>query len=136
MMRDGYELIDGVPQVQDFCRLRRVAGLSPKTEAMAARGLPNTIFGAVILHDGRPVAMGRVIGDGGTAFQIVDMAVEPGHQGQGLGHAIMARLMVRLRAAHSGAYVSLIADGPAHRLYARHGFAPTAPASIGMAQIL
>jgi hypothetical protein len=30
-------------------------------------------------------------------------------------------------------YVSLIADGEAHRLYAQYGFEPTAPASVGMA---
>ncbi|MDN0085028.1 hypothetical protein QU487_20175 [Crenobacter sp. SG2305] len=30
-------------------------------------------------------------------------------------------------------YVSLIADGPAHALYAQFGFVPTAPASVGMA---
>jgi hypothetical protein len=31
------------------------------------------------------------------------------------------------------AYVSLIADGEAQRLYAQYGFVPTAPASVGMA---
>jgi hypothetical protein len=30
-------------------------------------------------------------------------------------------------------YVSLIADGKANELYAQFGFAPTAPASVGMA---
>lgn len=35
----------------------------------------------------------------------------------------------------ASAYVSLIADGQAHRLYAQFGFAPTAPASIGMALV-
>ncbi len=31
------------------------------------------------------------------------------------------------------AYVSLIDDGPAHRLYQQFGFVLTAPASVGMA---
>ena len=34
--------------------------------------------------------MGRVIGDGGLFFQVVDIAVEPAHQGRGLGKAIVA----------------------------------------------
>ncbi|WP_199734914.1 hypothetical protein [Cellulomonas sp. PhB143] len=34
--------------------------------------------------------------------------------------------------APAGAYVSLIADGPAHHLYRAHGFTETAPASVGM----
>ena len=42
-----------------------------------------------------------------------------------------------LRAAvPAEAYISLIADGEAHRLYAQYGFQPTAPASIGMALFL
>ncbi|GAA1752289.1 hypothetical protein [Luedemannella helvata] len=36
------------------------------------------------------------------------------------------------RRAPATAYLSLIADGEAHRLYRRYGFTDTAPASIGM----
>jgi hypothetical protein len=39
------------------------------------------------------------------------------------------------RVVGDGGYVSLIADGKAHALYAQFGFAPTAPASIGMAYL-
>lgn len=39
--------------------------------------------------------MGRIIGDGGTAFQIVDVCVHPAHQGRGLGKRIMAALTER-----------------------------------------
>ena len=34
--------------------------------------------------------------------------------------------------APSGAFVSLLADPPGRPLYARHGFAETAPGSVGM----
>jgi len=86
---------------------------------------------------GEVVGMGRVIGDGGVFYQVTDIAVQPAHQGRGLGKAIMGSLMAQLRAsAVPGAYVSLIADGEAHRLYAQFGFAPTTPKSIGMAQVL
>jgi GNAT superfamily N-acetyltransferase len=78
--------------------------------------------------------MGRITGDGGTAYQLVDIAVLPEHQGKGLGKRIVAALVAWLHAnAPRSAYVSLIADGPAKDLYAQYGFKPTAPASIGMA---
>ncbi|WP_442905530.1 GNAT family N-acetyltransferase [Halomonas sp. BC04] len=35
------------------------------------------------------IGMGRVAGDGGTFFQVVDIAVAPQHQGRGLGKIIM-----------------------------------------------
>ena len=131
----GYELAMQTPGVADYRRLRKVAGLSEKTEEAALAGLPNSWASALVRHEGSVVAIGRVIGDGGCHFQIVDMAVEPEHQGRGLGKAIFAALMGELEArAPRSAYVSLIADGEAHRLYAQFGFEPVMPASIGMAQ--
>ena len=88
----------------------------------------------VVRKDGVAVGMGRVIGDGGLFFQVVDIAVDPAHQGRGLGKIIVGTLVAHLRSsAPAGAYVSLMADGEAFRLYAQFGFELTAPASVGMA---
>ena len=38
--------------------------------------------------------------------------------------------------APPGAWVTLFADPPGRRLYARHGFIETAPASVGMGVVL
>ncbi len=122
------------PSVPDYLRLRLAAGLSARSEQAAAASLPHTIAGVVVRHVDHAVGIGRAIGDG-LFYQIVDIAVEPAHQGRGIGKAIMGTLMRELeRIAPAEAYVSLIADGEASRLYAQFGFAPTAPASIGMAQ--
>ena len=130
----GYSLSDQAPSVGTYQRLRRIAGLSPKTEAGAAVGLPRTLISVQILAGDEPVGMGRVVGDGALFVQVVDIAVDPAHQGRGLGKAIMGRLMERMRAElPPGTYVSLLADGEAHRLYAQYGFTLTAPASVGMA---
>lgn len=132
-----YSIEPAPPGIEDYLRLRVVAGLSAKTREGAAIGLPNSWYGVTVRHGGQAVGMGRIIGDGGTAFQIVDIAVEPAHQGQGLGKRIMAALMEQLRShAPVGAYVSLIADGDARHLYAKFGFEPVMPASIGMALFL
>ena len=133
-MEHGYELTVGVPSIEDYCRLRVSAGLSPKSAEAAAAGLPNTLFGVLILKDKKVVGMGRVVGDGGLFYQVVDIAVEPAHQRRGLGKAIVGRIVEHLnQSAPAGAHVSLIADGDARHLYAQFGFEPTAPASIGMA---
>lgn len=58
----------------------------------AERGLPNSLFSVQVLCDGEPVAMGRVIGDGGCFYQVVDIAVLPAHQGRGLGKAVMGEI--------------------------------------------
>ncbi|QEU96781.1 GNAT family N-acetyltransferase [Streptomyces kanamyceticus] len=136
--RDSYEIPPGVPPVETFRRLRTDAGLSDKAPEAVALALPNTWYGVVLHHEGEPIGMGRIIGDGGTAFQIVDICVHPAHQGRGLGGRIMAALTEELeRRAPDTAYVSLIADGPARHLYEKFGFADTATHdSIGMYRLM
>ena len=130
-----YRLVESLPDPETYCHLRRASGLSPKSLEAAARGLPNSIFGVSIELDGEIVGMGRLIGDGGTAYQVVDIAVLPEHQGKGLGKRIMAAIADHItQELDPSAYVSLIADGPAKHLYAQFGFAETAPASVGMAR--
>ncbi|MGS2616081.1 GNAT family N-acetyltransferase [Micromonospora sp. LZ34] len=125
------------PSVEVYRHLRVAAGLSAKSVAAAAAGVDGTWHAVVVHHDDQPIGMGRVIGDGGTAFQIVDMCVLPEHQGRGVGRMIMNALMERLLdRAPSTAYVSLIADGAARHLSAKYGFADTAPESVGMARQL
>jgi GNAT superfamily N-acetyltransferase len=122
------------PSVEVYRHLRVAAGLSPRSAPAAAAGLAGTWHAVVAYHRGQPVGMGRVIGDGGSAFQIVDTCVLPEHQGRGVGKSIMAALMEQLRTlAPRTAYVSLIADGEARHLYAQYGFVETAPESVGMA---
>jgi ribosomal protein S18 acetylase RimI-like enzyme len=133
-MEDGYNLTIGIPSVEDYRRLRASAGLSPKSAEAAAAGLPNTLFGVLVLKDNQVVGMGRVVGDEGLFYQVVDIAVEPAHQRRGLGKAIVGKIVVHLKqSAPTGAHVSLIADGDARHLYAQFAFEPTAPESIGMA---
>ncbi|KIP96595.1 MULTISPECIES: GNAT family N-acetyltransferase [Pseudomonas] len=130
----AYSAVHAIPSVETYRHLRTAAGLSAKTVEAATRGLPNSLFAVQILCAGEPVGMGRVIGDGGSFYQVVDIAVLPAHQGRGLGKQIMAAISGFIaREVPESAYVSLIADGEAYRLYQQFGFALTAPASQGMA---
>jgi GNAT superfamily N-acetyltransferase len=133
-MQRRYTLHAQTPEIATYRHLRSAAGLSPKTEAAARIGLANGLYSVMVFDGERAVGMGRVIGDGGCFFQVVDIAVLPEHQGHGLGKQIMSAIAAWLRReVPASGYVSLIADGKAHRLYALYGFQPTAPASIGMA---
>jgi ribosomal protein S18 acetylase RimI-like enzyme len=135
-MKSDYIAHPEIPSVDDYLRLRRNAGLTARSATAALAGLPHTVAGVVVRSGEDVIGMGRAIGDG-LFYQIVDIAVEPAHQGKGVGKTIMACLMEALqRQAPAEAYVSLIADGKASDLYAQYGFKPTAPASIGMAQWL
>lgn len=134
MADTAYEVVAKTPAIDDYRRLRAIAGLTPRSAEAAATGLPNTYFAVVVQAAGEAVGMGRIVGDGGLVFHVVDIAVDPAHQGRGLGKLIMRRLVDHLRqTVPAEAHVSLIADGEARRLYAQFGFAPVAPEAIGMA---
>jgi ribosomal protein S18 acetylase RimI-like enzyme len=123
-----------IPSIATYQHLRIAAGMSAKSTAAAARGLPNSLFAVQILLGDEVVGMGRIIGDGGCFFQVTDIAVLPAHQGKGLGKRIMREIMQFIdTGVPESAYVSLIADGQAQELYAQFGFQHTAPASVGMA---
>ena len=123
-----------IPAVATYQQLRIAAGLSAKTAEAAAKGLPNSLFAVQVLLGDDVVGMGRIIGDGGCFYQVVDIAVLPAHQGKGLGKLIMREIMRYIDSeVPPSAYVSLIADGQAQDLYAQFSFRHTAPASVGMA---
>jgi GNAT superfamily N-acetyltransferase len=133
-MNSPYTLAHEVPTVEIYKRLRSASGLSSKSMEAAARGLPNSLFAVQVRLGDEAIGMGRVIGDGGCFYQVVDICVLPAHQGQGLGKLIMAEIRKFLDAeVPETGYVSLIADGEAQKLYAQYGFVLTAPRSVGMA---
>ena len=129
-----YTIRLAIPAIATYQLLRVAAGMSAKSTEAAAKGLPNSLFAVQVLLGDEVVGMGRIIGDGGCFFQVVDIAVLPAHQGKGLGKLIMREIRQFIDSdVPESAYVSLIADGQAQDLYAQFGFKHTAPASVGMA---
>lgn len=127
------QLIRTPPPLEDYLHLRAASGLSPKSAAQGEGALTGSWCWSVIQHDGRAVAMGRVIGDGGWYFHIADMATLPEHQGRGLGRRVLTDLLAQIaEAAPAEPYVTLMADAPGRRLYEAMGFVETAPKSLGM----
>lgn len=102
------------PSPEDYCNLRANAGMSSKSIEAAIKGLPHACFNVTLYENDMLIGMGRVIGDGGTVFQIVDIAVKDTYQGLGHGMTIMHEIMKYIESvAEEGTYVSLIADYPA-----------------------
>ncbi|KAF7978415.1 hypothetical protein HWV62_574 [Athelia sp. TMB] len=139
-----YTTLREIPSVETYCNLRISVGLSAKSRSAAAIGLPNSLFAVQILYhhpltslansdsvmpglSPESVGMGRVIGDGGLFYQVVDIAVLPAHQGKGLGKMILKEIRAWITAnVPPTGYISLIAQGRAKDLYAQYGFIETA----------
>jgi GNAT superfamily N-acetyltransferase len=136
-MTPEYEIAVRNPTVAEYCALRAGAGLSPRSEEIARVALPNTLFAVVVEYRASAVGMGRVVGDGGTVFQVADIAVLPEHQGRGLGKQILDAIDIWLRQnARPGAFVNLFADRGVAPLYARYGFRARNPEEPGMCYVV
>ena len=75
MNETHYSVLTQTPTPGEYIELRSAAGLSPKTQEAAELGLPNSLFAVCIRLDEKLVGMGRIVGDGGCNFEIVDIAV-------------------------------------------------------------
>jgi len=103
-MLEDFTFIETPPSAEDFCRLRTLAGLSPRNLDAAKKGLPASCYAVHILHKGIPVGMAELI-------DIADNWLD------------LKRLELTV-------YVD---NAPAIRLYEKFGFQYVSPACEGMA---
>lgn len=133
-LSSSYEITPRPPSVEDYLRLRRDSGLSPKTAEQATAAIAGSwAFRQALDSAGNVIGMGRIIGDGGWYFLVADMATLPVYQGQGIGSAILDELLRQVHhAVPAGAYITLTADPAGRRLYESRGFAELTPNSTAM----
>lgn len=130
---DAYTVVERPPTPEVFQALRAANDMARRSRAAVEQGLPNSLYGVVLVHEpsGETVGMGRIVGDDGAVFHVCDMAIHPNHQGRGLGTAVLTALLEYIdETAPPRAYVNLMAD--VDGFYERFGFEETRPASKGM----
>jgi GNAT superfamily N-acetyltransferase len=89
--------------------------------ALLEKAIANSLcFGGY--EDGKQIAFARVITDGATFANLVDVFVLPEHRG--LGHSKRLMEAVMAHPELQGLRRFTLATGDAHGLYARFGFAP------------
>ncbi len=136
-MAIAYSLEERIPTPEEHCALFEAVGWHPYTPEETALALANTLHGIVALVAGEPVGMGRVIGDGGKFYYIQDFAVRPEFQGQGIGQAMLERLLAYIRAAAPGEpFVGLFATDVAIPFYRKYDFEPRTEVLAGMWTVL
>lgn len=130
---------DGALAPEDMNRLRAAVGFRTVAPEQARRALAHSFHVVAALDGGRAVGYARVVSDGGFVFYIAEVVVEPAYQGQGVGRALMDRVMARVRAALAPgerASVCLMAAKGREAFYAPYGFQtrPNGQRGAGMSQ--
>ncbi len=81
----------------------------------------NSFLFAAAYHDGEMIAMGRAISDGVSDGYIQDVVVRSDYRGQGLGQAMVKRLVKELRKAGVD-WIGLIGQPGTKGFYEQLGF--------------
>ncbi len=95
----SWELKDNELTAADLLAFRSVAGWSPRSLAQAERAVAASLRTVTAVEDGRVVGIGRLIGDGAIHCYLQDIIVLPDARSQGVGRAIVERLLEFVRTA-------------------------------------
>ena len=110
--------IDAV-DLKELSNLYRIAPLGDKPPEALATVFGNSMFTSFVYAGTTLVGAGRALADGLDCAYIADVAVHPGHQGQGLGTEIIQRL---LAASKGHKKIILYANPGTEAFYGRLGF--------------
>lgn len=72
-----YNFLVNTLNYEDYCSLRESVEWLNFDEEQMKRGLANSLFTITATEVGKTVGMGRLIGDGGMYYTIVDVVVRP-----------------------------------------------------------
>ncbi len=134
---EGIEFREDIPPVEAIQELRRCMGWHRRDDEATARALRASLYHVTAWRGLQAVGYARVVGDGATVFYIQDVIVRPECQGQGIGAALMERVMAYVAgAACENAVVGLMAAEGKEGFYQRYGFQarPAAGQGAGMTQ--
>jgi GNAT superfamily N-acetyltransferase len=121
LSNNSYKIILQPPLPEAYCYLRKICGLSERSLSGTKEAMPRSIFAVTIYDNDKLIAMGRLIGDLGCSVQIVDIAVHPEYQKQGLSRVVMEHIMEFInKHVPTTATVCLFAD--VDYLYKKFGF--------------
>lgn len=133
MQEEKYQIVERAPTIEEYFALRKGVDWMLFDEEMTARGLANALFSVCILHQGKVIGCGRVVGDGSLYFYVQDVIILPAFQGQGLGKRLMQAIIAYLdKHAHPGAFIGLMAAKDVSPFYTQFGFAVRPPDQPGM----
>lgn len=71
--------------LETYLSLRKAVGWKKLSENQAKRALDNCLYNVVAYVEDKPVAMGRVVGDGAVICYVQDLIVLPEYQGMKIG---------------------------------------------------
>ncbi|WP_406656018.1 GNAT family N-acetyltransferase [Methanolobus sp. ZRKC2] len=131
----NYTIEEKLPSVEEYIHIRESVGWPyPNNEAIE-KSLNNSNYCVCAVENGRIIGMGRVVGDDSFIFFVADVIVLPEYQRQGIGTALMEKIMAYLREnLQEYSYITLMSAKGMEGFYEKFGFfkRPTGEYGCGM----
>ena len=132
-------LTEEKPDVDTYLSLRKAVHFHPLSREQAKKALDNSLYILVAYQDGKPVGMGRIVGDGAVIFYVQDLIILPRAQGQGIGGRILEAFKEYvIRTGYPGTMVmlDLMCAKGRERFYGKHGFIARPTEKLGPGMIM
>lgn len=132
------EIKENVLDLDTYLALRASVHWKLLTREQAQKALFNSLYTITALKRGKPVGMGRIVGDGAVICYIQDFVVKSECQGEGIGRRMMERLIQyaeNLRMENSEMMLCLMCAKGRETFYEKFGFIPRPTESLGPGMI-
>ncbi|MBU3101043.1 MULTISPECIES: GNAT family N-acetyltransferase [Clostridium] len=121
------------PSAIEYISLRLKTGMGTKDLSKTEIALKHSLFIVSLWDNDKLIGFGRIVGDQGITYVVSDIMVDPNYQRKGLGKVVMREIDSYLnKNTDENAYVCLIANKPADKLYYQFDFEYVDPKSCGM----
>lgn len=110
---------------EEFCNLQESVGFGRPNINQIEIALKNSIYTVSVEVNGEIVGMGRLVGDNARIFYIQDVFVNPDYQNQGIGTAIVNKLVAYidgLKLSDCNIMIGLMSAKNKEQFYMRFGF--------------
>ncbi len=111
-----------LPSVAEYVALTSAVGWPAPSEEACERALAATVVSVGAFEGTRLVGMGRVVGDGAENWLLVDVVVDPQHQGRSVGSALIDALETEVSNRSPGSTVLLFCPSRAVPFYEGLGY--------------
>lgn len=134
-------LEENIIDVNTYLELRSSVGWKKLSDEQAEKALKNSLFTLCAFEDGKPIGMGRIVGDGVVIDYIQDLIVRPDYQKSGVGRRIIERLISYVeetKIENTEIMLCLMCAKGREEFYKRFGFIarPTQNLGPGMIQYI
>ncbi len=132
------EFKENILDVDTYLEIRASVDWKVLKREQATKAIENSLYTILAYKDGKPVGMGRIVGDGAVICYIQDFVVKPECQGDGIGRKMMEQLISyvdKLRQEDTEMMLCLMCAKGREPFYEKFGFIARPTDSLGPGMI-